>query len=141
MNVLSFESSTANGLSFTLLVDGQPLAELLGGMDREIPFYLLEGELPRPSDSSVLNWINHTPVYRGHEEEVRLVAVCSCGEQGCGCTLCRLVDHGETVTLRDFLGSGMAGVIEREFRFSRKNYEAVLAAMRDRARAFTTACP
>jgi hypothetical protein len=134
MNILGSDWSDANGGSFTLLVDGQPLAALTGGMDREIPFYLVEEEdLPRPTDSAVLQWVSNVPRYRGQLADVRLVGVCSCGEQSCGSTVCRVVREDNAVVFRDLLGSGIAA--ETEYRFSQANYKAVVKEIRQHARA------
>src|SRR5260370_39406098 len=53
MNILSYDCSDANGLSFALRVDGQPLAALIGGMEREIPVFLVGDDLARPSGLAV----------------------------------------------------------------------------------------
>jgi hypothetical protein len=136
MNILSYDCTDANGGSFALLVDGQPLAALTGSLDREVPLYLIEeDDLPRPTDSAVLPWLANIPHYRGHLVELRVVGVCSCGEQGCGCTVCRVVRDGDLVVLLDALGSGIAAVSEKEYRFSRANFEAVVKGIRDHARA------
>jgi hypothetical protein len=136
MNVLSYERSDANGGSFTLLVDGRPLAALHGGMDREVPFYLAEeDDLPRPTDSAVLQWVSNVPPYRERMAEVRVVGVCDCGEQGCGGTVCRVVRDGEAVVLRDISGSGIAAVSGTEYRFSEANYQAVVKEIWQHARA------
>jgi hypothetical protein len=140
MNTLTYQCSEVNGLSFTLLVNGQPLVALVGGMDREIPFHLVDDGLPDASDVAVQNWVAAIPHFRGCEREIRLVAVCDCGEPGCGCTFCRVVRDGKTVAFCDFLGSGIAAVVEKEFRFSRRNYEAVLAEIQARAREFSAGC-
>jgi len=103
-------------------VDRQPLAALTGGMDREVPFWFVEEhDLPRPTGSAVLQWLTMVPQNRGRMAEVRVVGVCTCGEQGCGCTVCRVIRDGDTVVFRDVLGPGIAAVLETEYRFSQAN--------------------
>jgi hypothetical protein len=134
MNVLGYQCGDANLGSFTLLVDGQPLGALIGGMDRDIPFYLVEEGLPRPTDIAELQWVNGVAQYRGRIGEVHVVGVCSCGEAGCGCTVCRVVREGEAVVFRDFLGPGIPRLLETGFRFSLSNYQAVMGGIAQCAR-------
>jgi len=128
MNTLGYRCTGLNGLSFMLLVDGQPLGQLLGASPvEEIPYgAFIEDDLPR-------GWGAGDPFYRGHEAEVRTVAICSCLVEDCGCILCRVVREGETVAFRDFWGAEVGG---KEFRFSRDNYETVVAEMVAQARAY-----
>src|SRR5262245_40886672 len=123
MNLLGYTCSDTNPGWFGLLVDGQPLGALIGGLDREIPFFLMEEDLPRPTDSAVLQWVTGVTQYRGRLHEVRTVSVCSCGEAGCGCTVCRVVREGDTVVFRDFLGPGIPALLATAFRFSLSNYQ------------------
>ena len=55
MNALSFRTSTENGLSFELLVDGEPLGKLIGSRDTEIPFWLIDDDLPYFPPSGALS--------------------------------------------------------------------------------------
>ena len=93
MNTLGYRVTDQNGLSFELLFDGRPLSELIGAPDTPIPFWMFEAgmaDLPPYSPE------------RG--DEVRVVAVCSYGESGCGRSLCRVVREGASVLLSDFEG-------------------------------------
>jgi hypothetical protein len=69
MNILSYRSTDHNGLSIELLVDGQPLGDLIGARDGDIPYWIFKDDLPHAG---------------GHDPELRIVTVCSCGEYGCG---------------------------------------------------------
>ena len=88
MNVLSYECTDDNGLSFLLLVDGEPLVRLLGSLDWAIPYYLLLFGDDLPCGS-------RCDGKKG--PDIRIVAVCSCGEEGCGSTPCRVTPEGDTV--------------------------------------------
>src|SRR5262249_22950650 len=110
------------------------LGDLVGSMDRALPASLIDHGLPRPDDAALAEWIAATPQYRGRKEQLRLVAVCDCGEPGCGSTLRRVVEDGNAVAFRDFLGPGIGALVEREYRFTRANYEAVMAEIAERAR-------
>jgi hypothetical protein len=123
MNTLSYRWTEDNGLSFELLVDGQPLGALVGARDTAIPYWIIEDDLP------------YCPPHREpHDPEIRIVCVCSCGEFGCGLTLCRVNREGNEVVLRDFDCDASAEGTRREFRFSRPNFEAVIGEIVHRAR-------
>ena len=56
MAILSYRCSEDNVLSFELLVDGQPLGDLIGSLDTVFPYWIVEDGLPRwpphgPSDA------------------------------------------------------------------------------------------
>jgi hypothetical protein len=132
MNALSYQCTEENGLSFVLLVDGEPLGQVIGSMDRAIPYYLFSSQNDLPRDAR----------YSGEaDEDVRIVAVCSCGEYECGSTPCRVVHNGETVIFRDFYPALNVEGFDREFRFTRATYEAVVAGMVARASAYRTGAP
>lgn len=46
MNNLAYRTSEENGLSFELVVDGQSLASLIGSRDAEIPYWIIDDDLP-----------------------------------------------------------------------------------------------
>jgi hypothetical protein len=116
MNRLSYRRTDDNGLSFELLVDGEPLGALVGARDNAIPYRIVDDDLP------------HLPP-RGEEPDayIRIVAVCSCGEYGCGHTQCRLISEGDCVWLCDFDGDSSHEGRQRAFQFARSNYDAVVA--------------
>ena len=117
MSVLSFTTSDENGLSFDLLIDDVPLRNLVGGANG-IPYWIFEGDLPYLplfGDSSAI------------EREERIVCVCSCGEYGCGHTSCRVIKDSDTVIFRDFDNMVSSEGQKKQFRFSRQNYDAVVA--------------
>src|SRR6476646_7760930 len=91
MNTLAFRTTEENGLSFELLVDGQPLGELVGARDMAIPFWIIEDDLP------------YWPPHGEHRDpEIRIVCCCSCGEYGSGHNQCRVVREGDEAAFRDF---------------------------------------
>lgn len=122
MNTLDYRVSDQNGLSFELVFDGQPLSELIGARDTPIPFWLFEkgmADLPPYSPE------------RG--DEVRIVAVCSCGEYGCGRSLCRVVREDDSVLFRDFEGDLGSDKSMKEFRVSPDNYSSVISRIVEQA--------
>src|SRR5690606_16416216 len=44
---LSYRCTEDNGLSFELLVDGDPLGDLIGSSDTMFPYWIVEDGLPR----------------------------------------------------------------------------------------------
>lgn len=116
MNTLDYRSTDQNGLSFELLVDGQPLDELIGSKDTPIPFWLFD------------DGMSDLPPYSPERDpEIRIIAVCSCGEYGCGRSLCRVVREGDSVVFRDFEGDLGSEKSLKEFRFSSANYSSVVS--------------
>ncbi|HRY49507.1 MAG TPA: hypothetical protein P5186_15765 [Candidatus Paceibacterota bacterium] len=123
MSALAYRSSSDNGLSFDLLVDGVALGEVLGDGNEGIPYWIVEDDLP--------HWPPHgTP----RDPEYRIVTVCSCGEYGCGHTRCRVIKTADTVALRDFAGDVGADGAARVFTFSRSGYEQVVSEIVAEAR-------
>jgi hypothetical protein len=118
MSALAYRSSSDNGLSFDLLVDGVPLGEVLGDGNEGLPYWIVEDDLPY--------WPPHgTP----RDPEYRIVTVCSCGEYGCGHTRCRVIRTADTVTLRDFAGDVPADAAARVLTFSRSDYDRVVSGI------------
>jgi hypothetical protein len=115
VNTLSFRTSTENGLSFELLVDGQSLASLIGAGDSEIPYWLVEDDLP------------YFPPF-GEERNLakRIVTVCSCGEYGCGHAQCDFSRKDGVVEFSKFDWDVSAVGSTKVFRFSASNYEDVV---------------
>lgn len=123
MITLAYRSSTENGLSFELLVDGVALGEVLGDGNEGIPYWIVEDDLPY--------WPPHGAP---RESEYRIVTVCCCGEYGCGHTRCRVIKASDTVTLRDFAGDVAAAGGARILTFSRSGYEQVVGEIVARSR-------
>ena len=120
MNVLSFHSqSSPNGLSFELTVDGRSLPELLGVVhdDRRLPWWLVQ-----PTGLPCADEPDDPP---GRH----LVAVCSCGESGCGRTTCVVTSDADTIRLTDFYSDSSAADVSLSFVFTLANYTAVCQAM------------
>ena len=120
MHTLSVEESEENGLSFELLVDGTPLRVLVSGASGGIPYWIVEDDLP---------YFPTTSDEAARRSDLRIVAVCSCGEYGCGHTRCRVVKDGESVVFSGFITNVNAADETHTFRFFRLNYDAVLANM------------
>ena len=127
MNRLDYRTSEENGLSFELLVDGQPLGLLVGARDTIIPYWIIEDDLPY-----------FPPNWKDHDPEIRIVTVCSCGDEGCGSTQCRVIREGDLVLFRDFDYDASAEGAKKVFRFSRHNYDAVVAEIVRQAKEYTT---
>jgi hypothetical protein len=123
MPTLSHRCTEDNGLSFELLVDGQPLGALVGARDTVFPYWIVEDGLPR--------WPPHGS---SDAPEVRIVCVCSCGEYGCGHTQCRVTDDGDDVVFREFDFDVTRQGAGKEFRFSAANYQAVCKEIAELAR-------
>ena len=98
MNQLDLELNDENGLSFRLLVDGVPLGTLVGNKDTvDIPYWLIAASGPM------------LPSYDESDPEIHIVAVCSCGEYGCGSVTCRMRSEGGTIILHAFEGDVRSG--------------------------------
>ncbi len=118
MNTLSYRRTDENGLSFELLVDGQPLGELVGGRDNGIPYWIIEDDLPR-----------FPPRGKNPDPEIRLIAVCSCGDYGCGHTLCHVILEDHTVVFCGFDADVNHEGRQKLFWFARVNFDAVVSEM------------
>lgn len=123
MATLSYRCTDDNGLSFELLVDGQPLGALVGSRDTTFPYWIVEDGLPR--------WPPHGP---SDAPEVRIVCVCSCGEYGCGHTQCRVAREGDHVVFYGFDFDVTREGAGKEFRFGAANYDAVCQEIAEHAR-------
>jgi hypothetical protein len=118
VNALSYRTSTENGLSFELLVDGQPLHELVGGEDGGIPYWDVEDDLPY-----------YPPHGERREPDSRIVCVCSCGEYGCGHTRCRVERRDDVVVWRGFDCDVSETGRSMVFEFAGENYDAVVSGI------------
>lgn len=102
MNQLSFAITDDNTLSFALLVDGQPIVQPNDPKEALLTAWLCDAGIPISPD--------HEPA--GSRV---LIAVCSCGEYGCGNSNARLERKNGRVRLFDFEGSGVDGLTEYQF--------------------------
>jgi len=114
MQTLSYRCSEDNGLSFELLVDGQPLGALVGSRGTAFPYWIAEDGL--------LRWPPRGP---SEAPDVRIVCVCSCGEYGCGHTQCRVTREGDEVVFNEFSFDVISEGAKKEFRFGAANYDEV----------------
>ena len=124
MNTLAYRISEQNGLSFELLVDGEPLAALVSAPDLEIPYWIIHNDLP-----------TFPPGADGADPHIRIIAVCSCGEYGCGHTRCRVKrTDDDSVVLHDFDVVCSPEGRKQQFEFSRLNYDTVVGEIAELAR-------
>lgn len=123
MNFLSYKSrsSQLNGLIFDLLIDQKTIPELIGCASSGIPYFLVQSDLPGVNDEPTLK-----PDCR------RIVAVCSCGEFGCGGISARVFKTENSVVFSDFV-SDNGPIMNKQFEFTRANYDKVLRVISDDA--------
>jgi hypothetical protein len=124
MNRLSFRPVNDDIFSFELLVDGQPLGQLVGAIDWAIPYWIVEDDLPY-----------YPPHGERRDPEIRIVCCCSCGEYGCRHTQCRIVYEGDAVVFRDFDFDASSEGRNQVFRFSQANYRHVVSQIVELAKA------
>ncbi len=136
MNTLDYRETSRWRLSFELLVDDQPISELIGSWDTlapliDIPFWLIDDDLPTLS------------IYdEEYNPALRILTVTSCcGEYGCGHTRCRVLYTRRRVLFCDFAGAVRAQAQKTVFEFSRWNYDTVIEAMAWRARDYALHTP
>lgn len=93
MNNLTVVENLENGLSFELLVDGQPLSELLNDGNGPIPYWIAAHGIPTwpPSGPNI-------------DKNTLIVTVCDCGEYGCGHSRCRISFDNGVVKFSHFAG-------------------------------------
>src|SRR5262249_26545621 len=123
MYLLGYRCTSDNGLSFELLVNGEPLGTLIGSRDTMFPYWIVEDGLP------------HWPANLKQDLAIHIVAVCECGDYGCGCVVCRVDREGDEVIFHEF--SSDVWDEGKQFRFSAKNYEAVCTEIEARAKGHT----
>ncbi len=132
MNALSFlPRSSPDSLGFELTVDGRSLPDILGvtDEDRLLPWWLVQPAGLPPNDEP------DDPPGR------HLVAVCSCGEPGCGRTTCVVSSENDTIRLTDFHSDSAETDVPVSFVFSLANYVSVFQAMAAEAQRFGAARP
>ena len=117
MNTLSYRCTKDHGLSVELLVDGQPLTEVIGSSDRAIPYWMFEDDLPYLTTRSK----KHNPI--------RVVAVCACGESGCSSTQCQVSWEKGAVVFHDFSLGASSEAGKKEFKFTTANYNEVISGI------------
>lgn len=123
MNFLSFtaEADPLHYLVFALCIDGNTLPEAVGSDEAILPYRLITDDLPG---------LDEQP--RSDLDCNRIVAVCSCGEFGCGGTWARVAKSADRVVLSDFKTNGAVSPIRKSvFVFSRANYDDVMSRMSD----------
>jgi hypothetical protein len=128
MNVLGYTGSDDNGLSFELLIDEQPLGVVVGGRDSAIPYWIVDNDLPR-----------YPPSGPTENPAVRIVAVCSCGEYGCGHTRCEVVHEDSVVVFKNFDVDVTPEGRKMEFRFAVENYKRVVSEIVAQVREYQNA--
>ncbi len=123
MNTLSFRTTEDHGLSIELLIDGQPLVELVDLGDTLIPYYDFEGDLP-------------LGYWGADDPSIKCIGICICGHAGCGAAECRVMREGDVVVFRDFSSCVNPKFPEKnkerkEFRVTSDNYDSVIAGIMD----------
>lgn len=120
LNVLSYriienDSKYTENLLFELLIDGEPICGNLAETgDNAIPYYEFENK--------------DLPYFQCENNDVRqyIIAVCVCGNSGCGSETCQIIKESDYVIFKDFSsGCSLLGE-EDEFIFSRGNYDSVI---------------
>jgi hypothetical protein len=92
MNILSYQRLENHGLSFEILVDGEPISNKVGSSDTSVPYWLFKTGVALHPLSQI-----------GTDIETRVVAVCSCGEYGCSSISCKVVRSWDNnIVFRDF---------------------------------------
>lgn len=118
MNVLSFKTDNYQYLCFELLVDGEPLGELVGSQNTYFPYWIVEDDLPY--------YPPHSLEHR--ESKIHIVSVCDgCGEYGCGHTRCKILRNSNEIVFSDFYGELSSNAKQQVFHFSVENYESVVS--------------
>lgn len=124
INILDYQSieNQNDTLSFELLVDGKSISQLVGTLDKAIPYWLFK-------NGTALSPIEHL---RSNTEK-RVVAVCSCGQWGCSSTRCDVVKSWDgNIIFRDFLTKISSSASEFNifmFCFSPINYNSVITGI------------
>jgi len=116
MNELGYRISDENGLSFELLVDGDPLGDVIDSADNEIPYWIVGDDLP-----------TFPPRSADAEPNVRIVTACSCGEYGCGHSQCHVDKTQNSVVFSRFDGDCSSDGRKMTFEFPGENYHSVVS--------------
>jgi hypothetical protein len=125
MNELGYRRTDENGLSFELLVDGEPLGDIVGAQDAAIPYWIIDDDLP------------YLPPHgAARHSEIRIVTVCSCGEYGCGHTECRVIRLTDSVVFRDFDMDCTPDGKTKQFTFTPENYDRVVGQIVNEAQKY-----
>ena len=121
MNTLAVQVLQENGLSFELLVDGEPISKHLNDGNGGIPHWIVGDGLP--------TW---PPTGTNADAAVRIVSVCGCGEYGCGHTRCAIRRDGEVVVFENFAGDVGSRGSGFRFVFPASEYDEVSSVMAER---------
>lgn len=129
INTLDFRVSKNHGLSFELLVDGKPISQIAGSSSKSIPYWLF------------MTGVALLPLsYLGSDSDRRVVAVCSCGEWGCGSLRCNIVKSWDgNVVFRDFttdLSCSELAFSMMMLCFSAANYDFVVSEILHTVKAY-----
>ena len=114
MNFLSYKFFDQNGGSFELFIDEVSLAEQVNYEDSLIPFEIIDSGIPTFPPNELPKKISK-----------RIVAVCGCGEYGCDCITCKVEIENDFVIFSEFERPGYSRVIDKTFRFTKENFQAV----------------
>lgn len=120
VNILSYRSTDDHKRSFELLVDNQPIRKFANSSASSIPSRLFKNGL-------ALLPVDHLD----NATKKRIVAVCSCGEWGCGSIRCDVSKSwDENIIFRDFTIDPLHSKPTSNmlmFSFSAANYDSVIS--------------
>jgi hypothetical protein len=116
--------SREDGVAFELLIGGEALGNVVGPPHYgPVPLWLVKDTLP------------HLPSEAEPEVSLTIVSVCSCGEYGCGRTACRVLPGDDEVVFCEFDIDGVSQSASYEFVFPRADFDRVVRAILEEARA------
>lgn len=119
MNILGYRCSENHILSFELSIDGEDIGKVIGSNNTAIPYRLFLVGLALPPLDRLSSMTDE-----------RIIAVCSCGQYGCGCTRCKIVRSWDNnIVFRDFIMNPRASTSVFNlllYYFSPTNYEDVV---------------
>jgi hypothetical protein len=122
MNILGYHRSANHILSFELTIDGEDIGKVIMTNNTATPYRLfLTGLALPPLDRlSIMT-------------DDRIIAVCSCGQYGCGCTRCKIVRSWDnSIVFRDFIMNPKESTPVFNlllFCFSQTNYDDVVTGI------------
>ena len=120
MDQIDYRVTKDNGLSFELLVNGNSV-----GYESGIPYWMFQDDLPTCPSYMV----------KGVDDDLRIVAVCSCGEPGCGSVQCRVDVGPDSVRWFEFDGDPALKEHSIQFVFPRHEYARVISEIVSKAKA------
>jgi hypothetical protein len=122
MNILGYHRSANHILSFELTIDGEDIGKVIMTNNTAIPYRLFLTGLALPPLDRLISMTDE-----------RIIAVCSCGQYGCGCTRCKIVHSWDnSIVFRDFIMNPKESTPVFNlllFCFSQTNYDDVVTGI------------